>query len=44
MIEGQGIDDVIEFSQNGKIYYLWIINDLKTEKNAADIKVEERVN
>lgn len=41
-IDGQEIDTVIDFSQNGKLYYLWIINDLKTENNAANVIIEKR--
>lgn len=39
-VDGQPVDEVIEFSQNEKVYYLWMIDDLKTENNAVDVKVE----
>lgn len=39
MIDGQEIDEIISFEQEGKKYYLWIIHDLQTENNAADIKI-----
>lgn len=39
MIDGQEIDEIITFEQEGKKYYLWIIHDLQTENDAADIKI-----
>ena len=40
-VDGQKVDKVIEFSYKEETYYLWIIDDLKTENNAVDIKIEE---
>ena len=39
-VDGQSVDHVIEFSQDGQIYYLWIIDDLQTENNAVDIVID----
>lgn len=39
MVDGQEIDEIITFEQEGKRYYLWIIHDLQTENDAADIKI-----
>ena len=41
-IDGQEIDEVIEFSQAGKTYYLWMINDLKTENDAVNVVIGKR--
>lgn len=40
--EGQTPDKVYPVQINGKEYYLWIILDLKTSKNAVEIELEER--
>lgn len=39
-VDGQSVDEVVGFSQDGETYYLWIIDDLKTENNAVDIRIE----
>ncbi len=39
MIDGQEMDEIITFEQEGKKYYLWIIHDLQTKNDAADIKI-----
>lgn len=39
LIEGQGIDQMITIPVDGKDYYLWIMNDLKTDKNAKDVEI-----
>lgn len=39
LIEGQGIDQMITIPVDGKDYYLWILNDLKTDKNAKDVEI-----
>ena len=39
-VDGQSVDHVIEFSQDGQTYYLWIIDDLQTENNAVDIVID----
>lgn len=41
-VDGQKVDEVIEFSTDGEKYYLWMIDDLQTENNAKDIKIEEK--
>ena len=36
-VDGQKIDEVHELDVDGETYYLWIINDLKTQNKSADI-------
>lgn len=39
-VDGQKVDEIIEFSKEEENYYLWIIDDLQTENNAKDIKID----
>ena len=39
-VDDQKIDEVHELDVDGKTYYLWIINDLKTQNKASEIRIE----
>lgn len=39
-VDGQKIDEVHELDVDGETYYLWIINDLKTQNKSADIIIK----
>lgn len=39
-IDGQQIDKVIEIADEDETYFLWIIYDLQTEKNAKDVEID----
>lgn len=39
-IDGQQPDYIAEFFKDGKSYYLWVIDDLKTQKDAVDIVIQ----
>ena len=38
--QDQKIDEVHELDVDGKTYYLWIINDLKTRNKASEVRIE----
>ena len=40
MVDDQKIDEVHKLDVDGKTYYLWIINDLKTQNKASEIRIE----
>ena len=40
MVDDQKIDEVHELDVDGKTYYLWIINDLKTQNKASEVRIE----
>lgn len=39
-LDGQKVDEVIEIDVEGKTYYLWYIEDLKTKNDEKNIVVE----
>ena len=39
-VDDQKIDEVHELDVDGKTYYLWIINDLKTRNKASEVRIE----
>lgn len=39
-VDDQKIDEVHELDVDGKTYYLWIINDLKTQNEASEVRIE----
>ena len=39
-VDDQKIDEVHELDVDGKTYYLWIINDLKTQNKASEVRIE----
>ncbi len=39
--DGQGMDEVIPFTSDGKTWYLWVIDDLKTQKDAREIQLQQ---
>ncbi len=41
-VDGQKIDDVYKVEMDGSEYYLWIIYDLETDNDAADIVIENQ--
>ena len=39
-VDDQKIDEVHKLDVDGKTYYLWIINDLKTRNKASEVRIE----
>ena len=39
-VDDQKIDEVHKLDVDGKTYYLWIINDLKTQNEASEVRIE----
>ena len=39
-VDDQKIDEVHELDVDGKTYYLWIINDLKTQNEASEVRIK----
>lgn len=38
-VDGQGVDEVIELSDDGETYYFWFIQDMQTRNAAKDIVI-----